>query len=561
MAGAAEEVDLSYVMDPEEEVKAEQVITRAFKIWNEDLDDLEKIDKYVRGIQAGPYTPRQANQEYKLLIERSMTNMLDLIIRTPAQSLFAEGYRTSALESSSTSSTETTSGPPTTAWGIWQRNGMDRRQGPLFYDALKFGFAGGVVEAPGAGPKSKANKRVYDYPRFHALDPMKTVALYFDPINDDRPAVIWTLDVAPGDKMGRGRLWDQTNWYQFEIDTDGKASIKQKGTHGFLDCPGVIFAARRDLQGRTSGIVEHLFDVQDRLNQTVFDLLVAQSYGSFKVRYATGMVPPPQRQRVPVTIGEIRALLEDDHPLKNAPSADVYGYRMDVVVDADGNPVPQAVTADITRFLVAEDKDTSFGTLESTELGGFIESIGMSLSHLATLSQLPPHYLLGNLANLSADALAVAESSLARMVQEFQHSFGEALEQIMSLFMEAVGQEPDWMAEIQWRDMSPRSFAAVVDGLGKMAESLQVPLKGLWARVPGVTASELDTWTQLSDELKDNYEDQPEANGARALQMAAEASAAARGGAQAGASRPAATTQAPKASRDRNVESGVSSAA
>jgi hypothetical protein len=416
-----------------------------------------------------------------------------------------------------------------TPWGVWQRNGMDRRQSPLFYDALKFGFAACVVEWPGKGPKQTVNKRVYDYPRFSTLDPMRSVALYFDPANDERPAVLWTLDVEPGaDKVGRGRMWDQEEWHQFEIDTDGNASMKGSGPHGFSDCPGIVLTARRDLQGRTEGIVKHLIPIQDRINQTVFDLLVAQSYGSFRVRYATGMVPPPKRVRTTVMVGDVRSIIPNDDPMKTAPDDAVYGYRMDVVVDDNGNPVPMEVSADITRFLVAEDPNTSFGTLEGTDLGGFINSIGMSLSHMATLSQLPPHYLLGNLANLSADALAVAESSLARMVAEFQHSFGEGLEQVMGLFSEALGQEPDYLAEMQWRDMSPRSFAAVVDGLSKMAESLGIPLKGLWAMVPGVTSGTLDTWQQLSDETRDNYEDTPEANLARTQAQAAATAAAAR---------------------------------
>src|SRR5664279_3967259 len=160
--------------------------------------------------------------------------------------------------------------------------------------------------------------------------------------------------------------------------------------------------------------------MQDRLNQTVFDLMVAQTYASFRVRYATGMTPPPMMERVPILVGEIRHKLASDSPFIESPSETVYGYRMVAVLDSDGNPIPAPVRADATRFLVAEDPDTKFGDLPPTELSGFIAAAHHVIGQMAVIGSLPPYYLLGHLANLSADALSVAESSLQRLISQLQ---------------------------------------------------------------------------------------------------------------------------------------------
>ncbi len=500
---AVDTSDLSLYVDVEEMKDTADLATKAWRILQRDRTELLKIDEYVNGDQPGPYTPKGANQEYKILAQRAQTNMLKIVLATPAQSLFAEGYReTATAVDLKPAEPGAKIDSKSNLWSAWQRNRLDSRQSALYREVLKSGVAFVGVNQPETGADAR-----YNYPRAFTLSPLRTVALYVDPANDDVPTVVFTVDRLPEKSLGRGRMWDSDQVYNFKIDADGTVSNIQKTPHGFDFCPIVPFYAFRDLEGRTSGIIAHLLPIQDRLNQTIFDLLVAQTYGSFLVRYATGMTPPPLRERMAITVGEVRGRRDPAHELYGAPDDTVYGYRMVTVVDDSGNPLPAPVSADITRFLVAEDPDTKFGTLDATPLDGFIASAAMSLSHLATISQLPPHYLLGNIANLSADALAVAESSLQRMISEFQHGFGEAWEQVMALFAVATDREPDYGAEIMWRDTSPKSFASTVDGLVKLAEGGIVPRKGIRSMIPGVTAGALDTWQELEDEEAANPTD------------------------------------------------------
>ena len=163
-----------------------------------------------------------------------------------------------------------------------------------------------------------------------------------------------------------------------------------------------------DLEGDTWGVIEPLIPVQDRINQTVFDLLVAQTYTAFIVRTATGLAPPLKMQ-------------------KNADGI------MEPILDVDGNPVPDRQFLNATRWMYGSDPATKFGTLPAGDLVGFISALDLALKHWVGLSQIPPHFLLGQIANVSAEALQAAEAALGRKVEEFKHSFGESWEHVFRI--------------------------------------------------------------------------------------------------------------------------------
>jgi hypothetical protein len=48
--------------------------------------------------------------------------------------------------------------------------------------------------------------------------------------------------------------------------------------------------------------------------------------------------------------------------------------------------------------------------------------------------------------------------------------------------------------------MTTKTVAVMMDALGKAATMLDVPRKGLWPMIPGVTNGQLDDWDQLHEE-------------------------------------------------------------
>lgn len=441
----------------------------------EDEDRLCRIERYIRGEHDLPYMPKTADAEYRLLASEAVSNWSPLLIGTIAQALYVDGYRPGIK---SRKKGNLSSGGASTAsdqWAFWQRSRLDGRQSPLYRAACGFGQAFLVVEKDGRG-KAKAS----------LFSPMHSSALWRDPANDEYPYSFFTVvDYPDGKNRGVARMWDETFEYEVRFNDGENLTVRKVGEHGASTTPAVRFSPYVDLEGEVMGLVEPMIPLQDRINQTVFDLLVAQTYSSFKVRWVTGMAPPLEMETV-----------EEDTPagpqLVRRPK-----------LDQNGDPIPKAMDHNAKRFLFAEDKDVSFGTLDETPLGGFIESIDMSIRHLSAIAQIPPHHLLGQIANLSAEALAAAETSLSRKIEEFRKSFGESWERVFRLQSEIEGVEggDDYHGEVVWRDVEVHSLAQTADGLGKFAESLDIPKRGLWNRVPGVSQDELDKW-------EDMYEDE-----------------------------------------------------
>jgi Phage portal protein, SPP1 Gp6-like len=434
-----------------------------------DSDRLERIDNYLQGHHDMPYMPPTADEEYKLLARRAVSNWTPLLVNTPTQALYVDGFRRGGTEARANPIAGSDS-KVMAEWMHWQSSRLDARQIPIHRGALTFGHSFTITEL------DRKTKRV----RTRGLSALKTVALFEDPANDDTPYVGLTVTREPTeDQLGKARMWD-SRW-EYEVlfsaySEPEKLNVQRLRAHGASECPLTRFAAYVDLEGRTLGVVEPMIPLQNRINQTVFDLLVTQTYASFKVRYATGMAPPLE---VDPTTG-------------------------DPVLDAvTGQPKPIAMDHNQKRFLFAEDPDVKFGSLDESPLNGFIESIDMSIRHLAAVSQTPPHHLLGQIANLSAEALLAAETALQRKITEFQATFGESWERVFRLAGELSGDlasAEDFSGEVLWRDMESRSLAQAADGLAKLRSELEIPKKGLWKRVPGVTQNELQEWEDLADQ-------------------------------------------------------------
>lgn len=447
-------------------------------ILGRDEPRLQRIDDYIHGDQDDPYMPPQADDEYKLLAKRAVSNWMPLLVGTPAQALYVDGFRPGSTGEGLPRPT-TLSSPE---WLHWQRSRMDARQAAIYRGALGYGHSFVLTEKTRKGVASKG------------LSAKRTSALYEDPANDDAPYAALTVTAKPkGEVRGKARMWDSKYEYAVTFlsftDPDSVRVVPGRKVHENSECPVTRFAASVDLEGRTLGVVEPMIPLQDRINQTIFDLLVAQTYTSHEVRFVTGMAPPLQRE-----------LLDEAGNVTLDPELAVDSRPK---LDAAGNPVPAALNHNARRFLFAEDADTKFGSLPGGPLSGLIDSVDMSIRHMAAVSQTPPHHLLGQIANLSAEALLAAETSLARMVAEFRAGFGESWERVFRLAAELDGNTAsaeDYSGEVQWRDMESRSLAQSADALGKLATLLGIPLRGLWKRVPGVTQTEYEDWVDMAEE-------------------------------------------------------------
>jgi hypothetical protein len=392
---------------------------------------LDHIDLWYRWDQEDIRIPRGATPELRALSDLAKTPWLGLVVSTVAQAMAVDGYRSPE------------GGDNKAPWRTWFANGMPQRQNALHRAALAYGYSFAKV-LPGVNMRGEAMASI------RGVDPRQMFAVFQDPANDEFP--MYTLEID-------GKLAyftdDQQVWtLGFE---DGKWQYITDQFHRVGVCPVVQYSNQLDLRGGTAGEVEPFIGVAARINKTSYDRLLTQHFNSWKVRTIAGLAEPDSEEEANRKKIQLR---QDD-------------------------------------MLVAEDPDTKFGSLPESPLNGFIDAHESDIDSLAAVSQ-TPRFAFGKLVNLSAEALAAARAPLSQKIGERQQAFGAKHASVLRLAAHIQGDEEsadDVMAEVTWQDLEIRSMAQAVDALGKASTMLGIPPKALWSRIPGVTKSDVDDWS------------------------------------------------------------------
>lgn len=412
-----------------------------------------QIDKWYRWDHDSPHMPQGATREYKQLAENAQAPWGRRVVTAVTDQLYVEGYRGNG------------NGDNSAPWGFWQANGLDARQIPVHDAAIAYGLAY-VTVLPG---QNHAGARM---PVIRGLDPSEMITVYADPAWDDWPAL--ALRARPAKVAGKPGytldLYDDEVIHRLLCDANGEdLEWVTYDEHNAGVCPVVRFANNLDLRGRADGEVEPFIPLLGRIDQTTFDRLVVQRFGAWVVRFITGMTPPD-------------GLPDEEHE----------EWRRRI-----------AMTLKVSDILMTEDSDAKVGSLPATALDGFISAHDADVRALAAVSQTPVHELIGQMANLSADALASAEASLTRKIERRKHSLGEAWEQTLrlgALVMGDLAAADDTGSQVTWKDMESRSLAQAADALGKIAQMLQVPVELLWEKIPGWTQQDVERAKTLAEQ-------------------------------------------------------------
>ena len=118
--------------------------------------------------------------------------------------------------------------------------------------------------------------------------------------------------------------------------------------------------------------------------------------------------------------------------------------------------------------------DAKFGDFDQVDITQILESVRDDVIDIAALQQLPAHYLMGRMANISGDTLTQAESGHKLRTQARQRSVGWALEKAMRLVFRYKGDEKkakELDAEVIWGDAEIRSLAEKADAAVKFAQA------------------------------------------------------------------------------------------
>ncbi|MFI8263673.1 phage portal protein [Streptomyces sp. NPDC085665] len=152
------------------------------------------------------------------------------------------------------------------------------------------------------------------------------------------------------------------------------------------------------------------------------------------------------------------------------------------------------------RLLWLEKEGASIAEFSAADLANYTNVIAIAVQHIAAQTRTPPHYLLGQMVNVSADALAASEAGLVAKVTERQRHFGSGLREVMRLEALANGEtaraEALALGSVIWRDPQFRSDSQYADALVKL-KALGLPDEAVWERIPGVTPEEIERYKTM----------------------------------------------------------------
>lgn len=351
------------------------------------------------------------------------------------------------------------------AWGIWNRNGMDRRQKELYLEALLGGDSYAIVwEHP------NEEGRAIVYPN----RPDQCVVRYDEEI-PGRRAVALKAWILP-DKRARANLYydDRIEKYATRSPSSGgglptKATTFDEWTgadgmeaaivpHELEAVPVVPFTFGGSVGRRGRSRLADVIPIQDALNKSIADMLVAMEFQSIPQRWVVGYTP-------------------EIDPITQLP-------KKPFIPGAD-------------RLWGVTDPNARFGQFDAAALEPFIKVSDSFRAETARVSGTPLHYLLLSGEFPSGEALRAAESPLEALVSDTKDSFGTSIEETMALCMRVEGEEVLPLSTL-WRDTTSRGAKELAETL-EIKKALGVPQRQIFREL-GYSDPEIDA--MLEEELE-----------------------------------------------------------
>jgi hypothetical protein len=222
--------------------------------------------------------------------------------------------------------------------------------------------------------------------------------------------------------------------------TGGRWRVVSARPHGCLGVPVTEIANRTRLKREPSSDLVGVLPLADAHTKLVADLVIAASFGAIPIRTATGITLP--RDKV---TGEPRS--------------------------------PFDVRAD--RAWMSENKDARFGSLEASQLAGYVQAIEVVTAQVRLITRIPEHYYgQGARAGQTGQTLPSAEAGLDRKVGGIRPRYGAGWRRIATqvAWIDTRGRTAGQQVRPVWADARLRDQARDSDYVVKMTGA-GVPLR------------------------------------------------------------------------------------
>lgn len=424
-----------------------------------------KAERYYNGEHDLAFATEKFENTFGTLFREFALNLCPVICDAVRDKLRVTGFGLEAVDTNDADREMADGGALiSAARRIWQTNRMGTRAGEIHKEALKCGDAYMIVWP-------NAHGEIVLYPNRAA-----NVTVVYD---EDSPGHIasaakaWRtaekyvrLNLFYPDRIERyiskkeveGSLPDASEFTPFGGEADPHAKQarvlpignKQAFTENAAESRtafqvpnpfGVVpvfhFSNNADLGMTGRSELDAAIPVQDGLNKSVLDMLVAMEFSAFRQRWAAGI---------------------------------------EVEYDADGKAMGPFMSG-VEHLWVAGNADAKFGDFEAAQLDQFLKVKDSFRIDMASVTGTPLHYFLQTTGGLpSGESLKKAETRFLSKVRDRQESFGQVWADVMGLAlrMEGIGSGIRLLTE--WEDPAPMSDKEFLENI-LLKKQIGLPVK------------------------------------------------------------------------------------
>lgn len=440
-----------------------QHISQAIEQFRSSAARYQKTERYYRGDHDLAFATEKFANTFGTLFREFAMNLCPAICDAVRDKLRVTGFSVNVGTPAAPVSVPPTvvggavNSPPATAGGtdshalrsdidrIWFRNRMQQRAGEIHKEALKNGDAYAIVWFDPAGdvtiyPQRAANVTIaYDEERpgrilwaakyWRTADKRTRLNIFYpDRIeryvtkNGTESTLPIAADFVP--VSGLKSLVSSTKTEDERPETRDLRPGSISNSFGVV--PVFHFANNADIGCHGSSELAAAIPIQDGLNKSILDMLVAMEFSAFRQRWVAGI---------------------------------------EVDIDPETGEAKQPFSSGVDQLWVSSDPGTTFGDFGASNLDQFLKVKDSFRVDMASVTGTPLHYFLQTSRGFaSGEALKQDETRFLAKVRDRQMSFGQTWAELMSFALKLAGHDGVELVT-NWEDPSPTTEKDLLENL------------------------------------------------------------------------------------------------
>ncbi len=381
-------------------------VKTALKRLTANAEKYEKTERYYAGDHDLAFATKKFRNAFGELFREFSLNLCPAVCDALRDKLKIKNYYVEAGDADI----------PKKAWEIWQNNRMGVRSGEVHKEAVKNGDAYAIVWV-------NPNGQTTIYPQ-----KAQNCAVVYD---EETPGkILWAAKIwKTPERRARLNLYYPNRIERYIHPQKIEGGVSAESIFFLIDddvpiipnpygiVPVFHFANNSDIGMPGMSELQSAMPIQDALNKSVLDMLVAMEFASYRQRWASGI---------------------------------------EIEYDEAGNPIPP-FAAGIERLWVTENPETRFGDFEAANLEQFLKVKSDFRVDMACVTGTPLYYfMLTNGEVPSGESLKKSETRFINKVTDRQESFGQVWADALSFALLLEGNK-NVRLFTDWTDPAPLS--------------------------------------------------------------------------------------------------------